>query len=188
MAVLILLVAWSASPKSNFNLGKSPIFQSQESPITVFKPVSADLGKEFFISELKRTIGVLAQEPMTLPAKNLPAMLDQNHLVSWFDLSRPESQGVYYRVLGLPIQDKLLSDYLTLLLRRTKSEFFQMSQKEQRTLKIDLQLILEKTQEELSSKPSQNTKEVTTIHPVASASWVVDKEWLLNMLPEVPSS
>ena len=92
---------------------------------------------QFLISELARTIDILSQEPMTPPPNAFPAMLDKNNLISWFDLERPEPQGIYYRVLGLPIQNQSL-------LNRTKSEFFQMSQEEREKLKIALQPILDK--------------------------------------------
>ena len=100
---------------------------------------------QFLINELARTIDILSQEPMVPPPNAFPAMLDKNKLVSWFDLERPEPQGIYYRVLGLPIQNQSL-------LSRTKSEFFQMSQEEREKLKIALQPVLKNLQQQLPKK------------------------------------
>ncbi|MFA4871454.1 MAG: hypothetical protein WC610_00070 [Patescibacteria group bacterium] len=138
-----IFAAPTPTPAPKKTVATQPDPLSTPVPVAINPPV--DKKKQFLISELARTIDILSQEPMTPPANTFPAMLDKNNLVSWFDLERPEPQGIYYRVLGLPIPNNAL-------LNRTKSEFFQMSQEEREKLKIALQPILDKLRGKIAAK------------------------------------
>jgi len=98
---------------------------------------------QFLVNELSKTINLLGQESMVPPEVRSAELLDRNVLVSWFELERPETQAVYYRVLGLPIQKNTL-------LSRTKSEFFQMNKPTRAELKNKLQPIFDLLVKEIS--------------------------------------
>ncbi len=99
---------------------------------------------QFLVRELERTVSILGQDPMVPTENTYPGLLKKDMLISWFDLERPEPQGIYYKVfIGLPIQN------LTVL-NRTKSEFFRMTRTERESLNQSLQQILPQLRQETS--------------------------------------
>lgn len=115
---------------------------------------------QFLISEIERTVKILSSEFMTDeryrssdmfdPRGQSSNLLAQGTLISWFDLERPESQAIYYRLIGIPMaKDTRLT--------RTKSEFYNISEKTRNDLRNYLVRVLKDLRQEVSWQKQSNT-------------------------------
>ena len=98
---------------------------------------------QFLVREIERMIEVLFSELMSDPGDHSAELLEPGVLISWFDLERPESQAIYYRLLGIPT---LRNTKLT----RTKSEFYAISERERIKLRNHLIKVLRSLRQEVS--------------------------------------